>query len=155
MQQARRSRLRRTCLADGEMRSVFSHPPAHAWIVLLATSLAQLFCAANAAAADPISEGRTLYQNKCGGCHSVETNRVGPRHQGVVGRRVASVADYDYSPALKQLGGTWTPARLDLWLSDTQKMAPRSKMYLALDDANQRRLIIAYLQSVSGAGGSP
>src|SRR3546814_1812635 len=73
----------------------------------------------------------------------VETNRIGPRHRGVVGRPVASVPDYDYSPALKQLGGTWTPARLDLWLSDTQEMVPRSKMYLALDDADQRRLIIA------------
>src|SRR3546814_8754503 len=85
----------------------------------------------------------------------VETNRIGPRHRGVVGRPVASVPDYDYSPALKQLGGTWTPARLDLWLSDTQEMVPRSKMYLALDDADQRRLIIAYLKSVSGAGGAP
>src|SRR3546814_19244457 len=47
------------------------------------------------------------------------------------------------------------PARLDLWLSDTQEMVPRSKMYLALDDADQRRLIIAYLKSVSGAGGAP
>ena len=136
------------------MRGVFSRPPTHAWIVLLATWLVQLSCAASAVAADPITEGRTAYRNKCGGCHSIETNRTGPRHQGVVGRRVASVADYDYSPALKQLGGTWTPARLDLWLSDTQKMAPGSKMYLALDDASQRRLIIAYLESVSAAGGA-
>jgi cytochrome c len=136
------------------MRSVFAHPPSHAWIVLLATSLAQLVCASNAAAVDPITQGRTLYENKCGGCHSVETNRVGPRHRGVVGRRVASVPDYDYSPALKQLSGAWTPARLDLWLSGTQKLAPGSKMYLALDDADQRQLIIDYLQSISGPGGS-
>jgi len=136
------------------METVFSRPASLAWIVLLASCLAQLFCAGNAAAADPITEGRTLYQNKCGGCHSIETNRIGPRHRGVVGRRVASVPDYDYSPALKQLGGIWTPARLDLWLSDTQKMAPGSRMYLALDAATQRRLIIAYLQSVSDAGGS-
>ena len=137
------------------MKSVVSRPPGRALIVLLAIWLLQLFCAANATAADPISEGRMLYQSKCGGCHSVETNRIGPRHRDVVGRPVASVPDYDYSSALKQLGGTWTPANLDLWLSDTQKMAPRSKMYLALDDADQRRLIIAYLESVSGAGGSP
>src|SRR3546814_17205107 len=115
----------------------------------------QVCWAANSLAADPISEGRVLYHGRCGGCHSVETNRIGPRHRGVVGRPVASVPDYDYSPALKQLGGTWTPARLDLWLSDTQEMVPRSKMYLALDDADQRRLIIAYLKSVSGAGGAP
>src|SRR3546814_5603443 len=119
------------------MRSVVYRSPVYALSVLFATWLLQLFCAANAIAADPISEGRVLYQGRCGGCHSVETNRIGPRHRGVVGRPVASVPDYDYSPALKQLGGTWTPARLDLWLSDTQEMVPRSKMYLALDDRSE------------------
>src|SRR3546814_17419645 len=109
------------------MRSVVYRTPCYALSVLFATWLLQLFCAANAIAADPISEGRVLYQGRCGGCHSVETNRIGPRHRGVVGRPVASVPDYDYSPALKQLGGTWTPARLDLWLSDTKEMVPRSK----------------------------
>jgi cytochrome c len=137
------------------MNSVLFHPPGRARTALLAACLLALLCAADATAAESITAGRTLYQSTCGGCHSVETNRVGPRHRGVVGRPVASVPDYDYSQALKQLGGTWTPARLDLWLSDTQKMAPRSKMYLALDDADQRRLIIAYLESVSGAGDSP
>ena len=91
---------------------------------------------------------------QCGGCHSVETNRIGPRHRGVVGRRIASVADYDYSPALKRLGGVWTANRLDLWLSGTQKMAPGSKMYLARDDADERHLIIDYLKSICGPGGS-
>src|SRR3546814_4760764 len=103
-QPATRFRPRRTCLADGEMRSVVYRSPGYALSVLFATWLLQLFCAANAIAADPISEGRVLYQGRCGGCHSVETNRIGPRHRGVVGRPVASVPDYDYSPALKQLG---------------------------------------------------
>jgi cytochrome c len=98
---------------------------------------------------DDVATGQTLYLNTCGGCHSVETNRIGPRHRNVVGRAVASVPGYDYSPALKKLGGTWTPARLDQWLSGTQKMAPGSKMYLELDDPDVRRSIITYLQSVS------
>ena len=136
------------------MRIEFPHPTPRTCIWLLVAWLAQAFCAGHVAAADAAAEGRTLYQTKCGGCHSVETNRIGPRHRGVVGRRVASVPDYDYSPALKQLGGVWTSARLDQWLSGTQKMAPGSKMYLALDDAGQRQRIIAYLQSVSGPGAS-
>ena len=52
-------------------------------------------------------------------------------------------------PNLRPLGGIWTPARLDQWLSGTQKMAPGSKMYLELDDPAVRRSIIIYLQSVS------
>ena len=98
---------------------------------------------------DDVAAGQTLYLNTCGGCHSVDTDRIGPRHRNVVGRAVASVQGYDYSPALKKLGGIWTPDRLDQWLSGTQKMAPGSKMYLELDDATERRLIITYLRSVS------
>lgn len=136
------------------MGSVSALPPDPTRTVWPGIVLAQLLCIGVAAAAPP-EEGRSLYQSKCGGCHSVGADRTGPHHQNVVGRRVASVPGYDYSPALKKLGGIWTPARLDLWLSDTQKMAPRSKMYLALDDARQRGLIIAYLQSVSRPGSSP
>jgi cytochrome c len=100
-------------------------------------------------AADDVAAGQALYQTRCTGCHSVDADRIGPRHRNVVGRKVASVPGYDYSPALKKLGGVWTPARLDQWLSGTQKMAPGSKMYIQIDDANQRRLLIAYLKSVS------
>ena len=100
-------------------------------------------------AADDVAAGQMLYQSKCTGCHSVDSDRVGPRHRDVVGRKVASVAGFNYSPALKKLGGIWTPARLDRWLSGTQKMAPGSRMYIEIDDQTQRRLLIAYLKSVS------
>lgn len=100
-------------------------------------------------AADDVAAGQALYQNKCTGCHSVDADRIGPRHRDVVGRKIASVPGYAYSPAIKKLGGEWTPARLDQWLSGTQKMAPGSKMYIQIDDPNQRRLLIAYLKSVS------
>ena len=100
-------------------------------------------------AADEVAAGQMLYQGKCTGCHSVDADRIGPHHRDVVGRKVASVPGFNYSPAIKKLGGVWTPARLDQWLSGTQKMAPGSRMYLEIDDANQRRLLIAYLKSVS------
>jgi len=100
-------------------------------------------------AADDVSAGQALYQSKCTGCHSVDADRIGPRHRNVVGRKIASVPGYDYSPALKKLGGVWTPARLDRWLSGTQKMAPGSKMYIEIDEPTQRRMLIAYLKSVS------
>ena len=100
-------------------------------------------------AVDDVAGGQMLYQAKCTGCHSVDADRIGPRHRDVVGRKIASVAGFNYSPAIKKLGGIWTPARLDQWLSGTQKMAPGSRMYIEIDDPNQRRLLIAYLKSVS------
>jgi cytochrome c len=96
--------------------------------------------------------GQALYEAKCGGCHSVDANRVGPRHRNVVGRKVASLADYDYSPAIRKLSGVWTVGRLDIWLQGPQIMAPGSKMFLSVSDAHQRRDIIAYLVSVSTPG---
>ena len=96
-----------------------------------------------------VAAGPAPYQNTSAGCHSLDADRVGPRHRNVVGRAVAGVPTYTYSPALKDLGGVWTPARLDQWLRDTQKMAPGSRMYLQMDDPAQRRQIVTYLQAVS------
>lgn len=99
---------------------------------------------------DPnIASGQTLYESKCGACHSLDGNRVGPKHRGVVGRKVASVPDYDYSPAIRKLGGVWTPARVDQWLQGPQKMAPGAKMFFQVSDPGQRKAIIAYLAANS------
>jgi len=104
---------------------------------------------AHAQEAADVAAGKALYEAKCGGCHSVDANRIGPKHRGVVGRKVASVPDYDYSPAIKKLGGVWTPARIDKWLQGPQAMAPGAKMFLSVPDPQQRHDIIAYLASVS------
>lgn len=93
--------------------------------------------------------GKALYEGKCGGCHSVDSNRIGPLHRNVVGRRIASAAGYSYSPALRRVVGVWTPARLNAWLQNPQAVAPGTKMYLTVPDSGQRTAIIAYLQSVS------
>lgn len=97
------------------------------------------------------TRGRALYDGRCGGCHSLDVNRTGPRHRGVIGRRVASTDGYDYSPALRRVGGVWTPDRLDAWLQGPQRMAPGSRMYLTVPDTNQRRDIIAYLATTDGS----
>ncbi len=101
------------------------------------------------AAAQAPADGQALYQAKCGGCHSLDANRIGPAHRGVVGRRIATAPGYPFSPAIKKLAGVWTPARLDSWLQNPQKFAPGSKMYLMVPDADKRALIIGYLASVS------
>jgi cytochrome c len=97
----------------------------------------------------PAAEGEMLYASKCGGCHSLDQNRVGPKHRGVVGRKVASVPDYEYSPAIKKLGGVWTPERIDRWLQGPQAMAPGAKMFFKVSDPAQRKAIIAYLSANS------
>ena len=100
------------------------------------------------AAGDPVA-GKAAYEATCGGCHSLDINRVGPLHRGVVGRRPGTAAGYDYSPAVRKLGGVWTPERLDKWLQGPQAIAPGAKMFLSVSDPGKRSDIIAYLASVS------
>ena len=136
----------RTCSVDAL--------PAARRLVAAALSLAASLTAHAAPSAPPasaasVAEGKELYEGKCGGCHSVDANRIGPLHRGVVGRKVGSVKDFNYSPALKSLGGVWTPERLDAWLTNPQAVAPGTVMFFMVDDAGQRAAIIAYLKSVS------
>src|ERR1700744_3714765 len=92
--------------------------------VVAVVAVFTVVASAHAQPAGDVREGQALYEAKCGGCHSLDQNRVGPRHRGVVGRKVASIADYDYSPAIRNLGGVWNPARIDQWLQGPQALAP-------------------------------
>jgi cytochrome c len=124
--------------------------PLAAITALAVVGLLTLLPAAAFAQPSPeVADGQMLYESKCGGCHSLDKNRVGPKHGGVVGRRVASVPDYDYSPAVKKLGGVWTPERIDRWLQGPQAMAPGAKMFFQVSDPAQRKAIIAYLSANS------
>jgi cytochrome c len=90
------------------------------------------------------AHGKSLYQ-ACQACHSIDENDLGPKHRGVVGRRAGSVADYNYSLALKNSGLTWDPTTLDHWLSNPSALVPGTKMYFTIPDAQARADIIAYL----------
>jgi cytochrome c len=95
---------------------------------------------------DP-AHGKYLYQ-ACAACHSIDDNDIGPKHRGVVGRRAATVADYPYSPALKNSGITWDEQTLDRWLTNPSALVPGTKMFFRLDDAQSRADIIAYLKEL-------
>lgn len=118
------------------------------------TLAAILAFSTGAIAEEASSPGQALYEAKCGGCHSLDENRVGPRHRGVVGREIASVPGYDYSAALRSLKGPWTVSRLDAWLQNPQAVAPGTKMYLSVTDADDRKNIIAYLAASGTAPAS-
>jgi len=90
------------------------------------------------------ANGAKLYQS-CMGCHSLDDNDVGPRHRGVVGRAAGAVPDYAYSAALRRSGIVWTPANLDKWLINPQKLVPGTKMYFSVAKPQDRADIVAYL----------
>ena len=92
--------------------------------------------------------GEQVWQMRCSGCHSLDENRVGPRHRGVWGRVAGSVEGFRYSSAVRALGVTWNDDTLDRWLADPEAMAPGQRMGYQITDAGERRLLIAYLRTL-------
>ena len=90
---------------------------------------------------------------QCGACHNFQEGRgpkVGPDLYDVVGRKIASVAGFNYSAALKGKSGTWTFDELNKWLTDPRAMVPGTAMTFAgLANEKQRADIIAYLDTLS------
>jgi len=86
----------------------------------------------------------------CTSCHSYERDEpalVGPPLWGVVGRRIASVEGYDYSPAMKAITGTWDRATLDRFLTNTKAFVPGAKMEMGgVRSAADRAKVIDFLE---------
>jgi cytochrome c len=99
-------------------------------------------------AAQDAARGHELYEARCGGCHSVDANRVGPKHRGVLGRQAGGVADFGYSSALKRSAVVWSEESLDRWLADPEKTIPGQAMGYSVADARDRKDLIAFLKSV-------
>ena len=89
--------------------------------------------------------GEKLYTARCGACHGLDANRIGPKHRGVVGRKSAAIPDFTYTAALKKLNVVWTPANLDRWLENPTRMAPGTAMALRTVVPKDRADLIAYL----------
>lgn len=107
-----------------------------------------------AAAAQTPSDDPAARQflTSCGVCHAVAASagpRQGPNLAGIVGRPAAKIDGFKYSPALSSSGLVWDEATLDRWLEDAQAVVPGSIMPYRQRDADKRRLIIAYLKTVS------
>lgn len=104
-------------------------------------------CAASALAQPgDAARGAQLYESRCGACHSLEADRVGPRHAGVVGRKAGAVPGFDYSPALRSSKLVWDDTTLDRWLADPQRTIPGQRMNFNVEDAKDRADLIAFLR---------
>ena len=105
----------------------------------------------------PRTEGRgpKLFA-KCAACHTLTGdggNRAGPPLAGLFGRRAGSVADYPYSPALRDSGIVWTEETVArLFDMGPDRFVPGSKMPLQrLTDPRDRGDLIDYLKQMSAS----
>jgi cytochrome c len=87
----------------------------------------------------------------CKVCHSFQKGGpaiVGPDLYGVVGRKIASVEGFNYTPALKAHQGDWNYSNLDVWLKNPQAFAPGTAMaFPGVPDDKKRAAIIAFLRA--------
>ncbi len=115
-----------------------------------AAALAFVLGTAVAARAADAARGQELYESRCGGCHSLDANRVGPAHRGVYGRKAGSVAGFAYSPAVKGSAVVWEEKTLVAWLANPQAVIPGQRMNFRVALPEDRADIVAYLRQQSG-----
>ena len=96
------------------------------------------------------ASGKELFEKRCGGCHSLDRDKEGPRLRGVYGRSAGSVDSFQYSEALEKSKIKWTEATLEKWLTDTEKLVPDNDMAFHVEKPEERTEIIAYLKQNSG-----
>jgi cytochrome c len=99
--------------------------------------------------AQSAERGKALYESRCVACHSVDANRVGPAHQGVVGRKAGSAPGFEYSTALANSKLVWTRANLVDWLAAPENVIPGQAMNYSLGDARERDDVVAYLATLT------
>lgn len=108
---------------------------------------------APALAAELAEDGAKVFR-KCQACHSplAGVKKIGPSLFGVFGRPAGSLENYTYSRAMGQSEKIWDEAALNAFLADPAAALPGNKMtYAGLRSEKDRKAIVAYLQSISGA----
>lgn len=103
--------------------------------------------AAPASTSDQAQRGEQVYA-RCLACHALATDRVGPRHCGLLGRKAGTVAGAAYSPAMKRSGLVWDARTLDRFLAAPMRVVPGTTMtYDGVRDPQDRADLIAYLRA--------
>ena len=126
--------------------------------LLLVASAGLLVVGLAGAGSPPPSElaaGQAIYE-RCAACHSLDRDRVGPRHCGLFGRRAASVPGFAYSEAMRTSGIVWNRETLDAFLADPLGTVPGTLMtYAGIQDPKERAELLAFLEVATRAQCEP
>lgn len=101
------------------------------------------------------TRGAGIWQD-CAGCHQIgpdARNAIGPKLNGIFGRKAASLSDFEYSRSLARAGRdglVWTFETLDAYITNPRTFASGTRMaYDGLADAAARADLLAFLRDFS------
>lgn len=131
----------------------------HLWRTFLLTAV--MFSGTFAAQAEgDAAKGAQIF-HRCEACHTAKegVNKIGPSLYGVVGRPAGSIANFEYSDAMKAAaakGLVWSEDNILKYLVNPHQFFVdylgdkhvRNKMTFFLTDEQERRDVITYLKSV-------
>ncbi len=128
---------------------MFSRSRVRGWAMVAVPAM--MLAAGPALAEGDAAVGEKLFV-KCKTCHTLEAgkNKVGPSLAGLIGRPAASLADFNYSDAMKASGLTWDEATLNEYLADPKGKVPGNKMvFPGVKKDEDRANLIAYLKQAT------
>lgn len=96
-----------------------------------------------------VAKGLAFFNDHCSFCHAFEGVGQAPSLAGVVGRKAGGVQGFNYTPAMKGSGLTWSAPELDKFLASPAAVVPGTAMTVNVPDADDRANVIAYLSSLS------
>jgi len=97
-----------------------------------------------------VEDGAAQFK-KCASCHTIDAggrNLTGPNLHNIVGDAVAGRDGFKVSESLAAVGGTWTYDKLDDYLENPKRLAPRGTMSFAgLRRVEERAAVIKFLMA--------
>jgi cytochrome c len=117
---------------------------------------AAILCQPDASQAQNLAEDRKLFETTCTPCHNYDKGGEPDMYgltlnlYGVVGRKSASVAGFQYSEDLRKSDIVWDEAIIDKFITAPKKLFPGNRMELpGVEDVKTRTGIIRYLRSLA------
>ena len=101
------------------------------------------------AAADP-DAGKAVFR-KCSSCHTIEPggkNSTGPNLRNIVGDAIGDRNGFKTSASLQAIGGNWSYDKLEDYIENPKRLAPKGTMSFAgIKKAKERADVIRFLAS--------
>jgi cytochrome c len=125
-------------------------------VLQAAVFYAAILCQPDASQAQTLGEDRKLFETTCTPCHNYDKGGEPDMYGltlnlfGVVGRKAASVAGFEYSEDLRKSGIVWDEAIIDKFITAPKKLFPGTRMELpGVEDVKTRTGVIRYLLSLA------